>query len=272
MGAPPSSPILKRVPEFTREPQVRGVFQRATLTLGTCVCVWRVQHLEDVKRDVSRAASSSTVQAALATERTLYTQVESTVRDVERQLVTVMARLDAEQNVVASLRASASPKIHANVGDGGGVGQAARGADAAAAAAAPGGSNTALLNDIDRKLAQGQAQYADAVGLLRTEILSKLDRFMGVAEASPAVPAVETVVVQAEASEAEVATPTAEEAKTPAAEAAEAATAAVEEAEAATAAVEEAETPAAPTPSAEEAAEEAEPGEAVDEPPAAPAA
>jgi hypothetical protein len=115
----------------------------------------RLQHLEDVKRDVAGAASSSTVQHALATERTLYTQVEATVRGVEKQLVTVMARLDAEQKLVAGLRHAAG-----DVGGGGG------------AAGADGGA--ALLLDIDAKLARGQAQYADAVGLLREEILSQM--------------------------------------------------------------------------------------------------
>ena len=38
IGAPLSSPLLKRFPEFTREPQVRGV-QRATLLTNALVCV-----------------------------------------------------------------------------------------------------------------------------------------------------------------------------------------------------------------------------------------
>jgi hypothetical protein len=188
----------------------------------------RVQHLEDVKRDLAAAASSDAVQAALATERSLYTQVESTVRDVERQLVTVMARLEAEQSVVASLRAS--HQIHATSVGAGAQAQAD-------AAAAPGGStdgNSALLQDIDAKLARGQAQYADAVGLLRTEIMSKLDRLAAVS--SPAA-AVETqLVVQPEAAMAEVAT----------------------------AAAEQAESPAAPTPTAEKQEEEAAAAEAVE--------
>lgn len=171
-----------------------------------------VQHLEDVKRDVEGAASSGAVQAALATERTLYTQVESTVRDVERQLVTVMARLDAEQTVVASLRAS--HQLHAAGGVDGGSALVA-GADTAGAPGGSTGGNAALLQDIDAKLARGQAQYADAVGLLRAEILSKLDRMTEVA--SPAAAAETEVVLQAEAAEVAVANPASEEAESPAA-------------------------------------------------------